>query len=79
MKKELVGIEDATYTKKDGTVAVGVRLHYTEELPEPGIGIKASNEYVPNRTVRDFSLGPFNAFLYEPYANGKFYRCTGII
>lgn len=79
MAKMIIGIEDASYTKKDGTFSVGVRIHYTEELPKPGIGMKAASEYIPNRRVTEFELGEFTAFLYEPYANGKYYRCTGLI
>lgn len=79
MGKTIIGIEDASYTKKDGTFSVGVRIHYVEDLPAPGIGQKASSEYIPNHRVTEFNLGEFTAFLYEPYANGRYYRCTGLI
>lgn len=79
MAKVIVGIEDASYTKKDGSYSVGVRIHYEEDMVPPNIGKKAASEYIPNKRITDFELGEFTAFLYEPYANGKYYRCTGLI
>lgn len=79
MKKiEIVGIEDATYTK-DGAVRVGVRLHINEQLVTPnGVGFRAFNEYVPDQTVNNFQLGPVLAVLYHPGFNGRAV-CEGVI
>lgn len=79
MKKiEIVGIEDATYSK-DGTVRVGVRLHIIEQLVTPNsVGCKAFNEYVPDQTVNNFQLGPIMAVLYHPGYNGRAV-CDGVV
>lgn len=78
MKKvNLVGIEDATYTK-DGRTLVAVRLHFTEEFFAPNLGYRAFNEYVPNAVPGQFQLGPVMAVLYHTGFNGRAI-CDGVI
>lgn len=69
--KVIVGIQDATFTGKDGSIVVGCRLHIVEPMPEVSGHLKVSEVYMPRHTPVEFQLGPIQAVLYEATRSGK--------
>lgn len=76
--KTVVGIEVVSYTNKSQKLIQGIRLHITEDLVSPNLGVRTFSEFVSGANVKEYKLGEISAVLYEP-GYGNMYRCTGVI
>lgn len=76
--KKVIGIENISYTNKNGKQVQGIRLHITELLPAPHIGEKAYSEFISGAFPNEYHLGNILTVLYEPTMAGN-YRCVGVL
>lgn len=79
MKKTIIGIEDISYTNKQGKKITGVRLYITEDIVQGGIGKKSTEVFISDAHSSEYKLGDIQTVLYEPYGNGKYFRAVGVI
>lgn len=74
---KIIGIEDATYTKKGATFPTIATRLYISGYPCQ-IGEKVSEVFIPNRGNTEFHLGEITTVLYEPGYGGNM-RATGVL
>lgn len=75
----IIGIEDATYTKKGQTFPTNATRLYVMGYPtSSGIGCKCSEVFIVGHLMSEFHLGDITTVLYEPGYSGNM-RATGVL